>query len=153
MTSVLLLIVPGSDPVADAGHQKDQRDQEDQTIHEWRIADDRPIDRVTQRRARWKGHHGDHNERAKHHVERVAQTTRFSFGIHDNRLRRATFTLGAIDIRGGKGAEPWFNNAFGDDRHQYRHQNRRNDAEIQVRGDRDRFAGLGDLDSLVGHLG
>ena len=66
-TSVLLLKVPAPDPVADAGDQEQQRDDEQQAVHERRRADDVAGDRVAQRGAGRQGDQQDHDDR---HQER-----------------------------------------------------------------------------------
>ena len=63
-------------PVEDAAHEEDQRDEEEQAVHERRGADDRPGDRITQRSARRGGEERDHRQGAEQPVEGKAQPPR-----------------------------------------------------------------------------
>ena len=143
ITSTLILIVFAPEAVADAGDQEDQRDDEDQAVHERRVADDRVGLRVAQRRARAAASAARSTTIEREHaVERVAQPARLVAELGASSAGSSVASAVAAPPSAGSGTYAPSRGSIIrsvtiviDDRD----EERRDDREPEVRGDADRL--------------
>ena len=137
---------PGAEAEADARHQEEHGDDEQQAVHERRGADDVAGDRIPQGRSLGDGDHQDDRQEAQEREECPAQSPGFG-GLVDLLHRRDAAR------RAGERAQPGFDDPLGDEVGHGRQDERGDHREPVVRDDRDRLPAGNEPQGLVGDLG
>ena len=142
---------PRSATVGEPCREEDDRDDHDQAVHERRVPDDVARYRIAERCVGQEGEEPDRDEHAERREEREAKPSRLGLRRHLGALVGIERLVVAL-VRRVVRPEATLDDAHRDERHDEGDEDRRGDAEVQVRCQVDRAVGVDEPARVVRDL-